>query len=277
MKIKLKDYRISDIASFYGISTDTVRFYEKKGIFLPTEKSNTGYRVFSRSDVISLDYILKLRNMGIPLNDLARIINEDSPEETSVYITERIKKLNEDIQTLTEQKDALEGLKQELDKLTEFDDISVEYSPVLYLKEIKHSVAETREWLEKHGFNSNIKFISYSKKNMIDFDYETLNDVLTRMEITDMRLAVEIKPSEIEKVKEVMEAEDIIWPSQLCVHTKVKAVYNSDHIFYDLNRMREFCESHNFRANGPSISIIMYKEKIQSKGITYFDLWSPTK
>ena len=40
MKYKLDDYKVGEIAKFYGVSVDTVRFYDRKGVLKPEKKSD---------------------------------------------------------------------------------------------------------------------------------------------------------------------------------------------------------------------------------------------
>lgn len=61
-----QEYLIGDIASITGLSRDTLRFYEKKGILTARKKSN-GYRYFTEDDLYLLVRILfsKKLNLGL--------------------------------------------------------------------------------------------------------------------------------------------------------------------------------------------------------------------
>ena len=60
MKIKADNYTIGDLAKFYGVSTDTIRLYDKKGVLLSQKNDENNYRIYSRDDMIMMDYIVKL-------------------------------------------------------------------------------------------------------------------------------------------------------------------------------------------------------------------------
>ena len=69
---------IGELAKYFGISCDTLRIYDKLGI-LPAKKDKTNrYRVYTREDLICLDYILRLRRAGISLEKIRRLVNEGS-------------------------------------------------------------------------------------------------------------------------------------------------------------------------------------------------------
>ncbi len=65
--------RIGELAQAVGVSTDTVRFYERSG-WLPraTRRDNT-YRDYGSADVEHLRLIIELRRLDLPLEDAARI------------------------------------------------------------------------------------------------------------------------------------------------------------------------------------------------------------
>ncbi|MDG2958186.1 MerR family transcriptional regulator [Exercitatus varius] len=49
-----------------GLSTDTLRYYEKEGLLMPERDSN-GYRCYGNRDAEWVGFILRLKEMGVPL------------------------------------------------------------------------------------------------------------------------------------------------------------------------------------------------------------------
>ncbi len=67
MKYQVKDYCVKEIADYYGISAQTVRLYDKKGL-LPSDKNKlNGYRIYTREDIVTMDYICRLKKMHFHL------------------------------------------------------------------------------------------------------------------------------------------------------------------------------------------------------------------
>lgn len=62
-----QEFLIGDIAAITGLSRDTLRFYEKKGILNARKKAN-GYRYFTEDDLYLLVHILFSRKMNIGLD-----------------------------------------------------------------------------------------------------------------------------------------------------------------------------------------------------------------
>lgn len=67
------DYTIGEVSERTGISTHTLRFYEKEGLFVePIRRDAAGRRMFSEAEIDWLRVGLKLRSTGMPLPDIRR-------------------------------------------------------------------------------------------------------------------------------------------------------------------------------------------------------------
>jgi DNA-binding transcriptional MerR regulator len=65
--------RIGQLAQRVGVTTDTVRFYERSGWLPSPARQSNDYRAYSDTDVEHLRLLIDLRRLEIPLNDAARI------------------------------------------------------------------------------------------------------------------------------------------------------------------------------------------------------------
>ena len=66
--------RIGELADRIGVSTDTIRFYEKSGVLpRPDRQRSNGYRAYSDVDAEHLRLLIDLRRLEIPLADAARM------------------------------------------------------------------------------------------------------------------------------------------------------------------------------------------------------------
>jgi DNA-binding transcriptional MerR regulator len=65
--------RIGELARRVGVSTDTVRFYERSGVLPRPERRPNSYREYVEADVEHLRLLIDLRRLEIPLDDAARI------------------------------------------------------------------------------------------------------------------------------------------------------------------------------------------------------------
>ena len=88
-----RKYLIGDVASLMGMSRDTIRHYEKRGL-ITAQKAENGYRYYTETDLSRLLGILYQRKMDIGLNDLAALWNaqdsSDSNEQLNRIISQRL-------------------------------------------------------------------------------------------------------------------------------------------------------------------------------------------
>lgn len=84
--MNLKSKMIGEIAEYYGISADTLRYYEKIGLFTMSRNESNNYRLFDREHLIFIDYITHLRRMGIPLKDVKTISKDMDIEEADMAL-----------------------------------------------------------------------------------------------------------------------------------------------------------------------------------------------
>ena len=65
--------RIGELATRVGVSTDTVRFYERSGWLPRASRRDNDYREYGEPDVEHLRLMVELRRLDVPLDDAARI------------------------------------------------------------------------------------------------------------------------------------------------------------------------------------------------------------
>lgn len=65
--------RIGELADRIGVSTDTVRFYERSGWLPRAARAENAYREYSEADVEHLRLLIDLRRLDLPLEEAARI------------------------------------------------------------------------------------------------------------------------------------------------------------------------------------------------------------
>ena len=65
--------RIGELANELGVSSDTLRFYERSGLLPRPSRGENGYRDYGALDVERLRLIIELRRLDIPIADAGRI------------------------------------------------------------------------------------------------------------------------------------------------------------------------------------------------------------
>ncbi len=68
-----KPVQIGALAKSLGITTRTIRYYEEIGLMGKTERLGGGTRSYNNDEILRLKFILKLKNLGIPLKEMEQL------------------------------------------------------------------------------------------------------------------------------------------------------------------------------------------------------------
>jgi DNA-binding transcriptional MerR regulator len=67
-------YSIDEAAQQTGVSSHTLRYYERIGLLEPVGRANSGHRRYSEGDLGSVGFLTLLRQTGMPIRDMLRFI-----------------------------------------------------------------------------------------------------------------------------------------------------------------------------------------------------------
>lgn len=67
--------RIGELAKATGIEIETIRYYEKMGLFTPPARSPNGYRAYEQEHIRRLAFIRHARALDITLADIKRLLD----------------------------------------------------------------------------------------------------------------------------------------------------------------------------------------------------------
>lgn len=62
--------RIGEVAGDAGVTVDTVRYYERRGLLAAAARSPSGYRMFDATTVERLDLIRRLQELGLTIEEI---------------------------------------------------------------------------------------------------------------------------------------------------------------------------------------------------------------
>ncbi|MFT4104221.1 MAG: MerR family transcriptional regulator [Lacrimispora sp.] len=86
----MKKYSIGEVSDRIGLSRDTLRFYEKKGIIHPKKEKN-GYRTYTYEDILKLLKIRFYRRLDFSIEDIEQILYKSSISSHRTMVREKIK------------------------------------------------------------------------------------------------------------------------------------------------------------------------------------------
>lgn len=70
----MKTYQIGEIAEKMGVSTDTLRYYDKEGLLPFATRNAAGRRQFTDNDLGYIEVIDCMKKSGIPVKEIAQFI-----------------------------------------------------------------------------------------------------------------------------------------------------------------------------------------------------------
>ena len=93
---------VGRLAKRFGLSRSTLLYYDSIGLLRPTAGGGGEYRRYNEADAARLAKICTYRKAGVPLKDIARLL--DGPESAlGAVLEERLEALNEEILALRQQ------------------------------------------------------------------------------------------------------------------------------------------------------------------------------
>jgi MerR family transcriptional regulator, aldehyde-responsive regulator len=66
--------KIAEVSERYGISPDTLRYYERIGLIPPVSRSSGGIRDYSEIDLRRVEFIKCMRSAGLPIEVLIEYV-----------------------------------------------------------------------------------------------------------------------------------------------------------------------------------------------------------
>ncbi|WPC74333.1 Zn(2+)-responsive transcriptional regulator [Vibrio porteresiae] len=106
-------FQIGELAKRCGVSTDTLRFYEKNGLIIPAGRSESGYRLYDESNQKQVRFILKAKEVGLSLEEIKELLeirleaNIHSCAEVKAITTAKLSLIDEKIAELKRIRSAL--------------------------------------------------------------------------------------------------------------------------------------------------------------------------
>ena len=71
-------FKIGDFSKLSFATVKTLRYYDEIGLLKPVKVDRfTGYRYYSADQLPRLNYIIALKNMGLSLEEVATLVNND--------------------------------------------------------------------------------------------------------------------------------------------------------------------------------------------------------
>jgi Hg(II)-responsive transcriptional regulator len=107
--------RTSEVAAQAQVNTQTLRYYERRGLLPEPERTPSGYRAYSPDAVRVVRFVKRAQQLGFSLSDIEELLHladggPDRCEDAEAMARGRIAELQHRIDELTAMRDALAQL-----------------------------------------------------------------------------------------------------------------------------------------------------------------------
>jgi DNA-binding transcriptional MerR regulator len=103
--------RIGEVARLVGVTTKTVRHYEKIGLLKRPERSEAGYRLYTADDLLEVHRIKRLRSLGLSLKRIKEVLGgSGSGRDLRRVLEALLGEVEERMGDLEERRDRLEEM-----------------------------------------------------------------------------------------------------------------------------------------------------------------------
>ena len=126
--------KIAEVSEKYGLSVDTLRYYERVGLIPPVHRNDGGIRDYDELDLRRVDFIKCMRGAGLPVEVLIEYVALVQQGDTTIEARKEI---------LKEQRDLVAARLDEMQKTLDLLDHKIEvYEKAILKKEREMIQAE---------------------------------------------------------------------------------------------------------------------------------------
>lgn len=69
--------KVGDLAKQTGVSVRTLHYYDEIGLLSPSQRTEAGYRLYGEADIICLQQIVSLRQIGFSLEEIRECLKQE--------------------------------------------------------------------------------------------------------------------------------------------------------------------------------------------------------
>ena len=123
--------KIAEVSEEYGLSADTLRYYERVGLIPPVNRSESGIREYNELDLRRVDFIKCMRSAGLPIEVLIEYVGLVQRGDKTIEARKEI---------LKEQRELLVSKMKEMQKTLDILDHKIEVYENAVLKKEKQMI-----------------------------------------------------------------------------------------------------------------------------------------
>lgn len=145
-------YTVGDVAKMAHVSVRTLHHYDELGLLAPSARTDAGYRLYTDGDLKRLQQVLFYRELGMPLDEIRRVMLDPSFDSREALLAQRDALLERVLQTEAMLQAVEKALQAEeegkaMDKEEMFE-VFGDFNPKDYEDEVKERWGDTDAYKE---------------------------------------------------------------------------------------------------------------------------------
>ncbi len=263
-------YKIGDVSRILGISTDLLRYYEKKGVVTPQKDKNNDYRYYDTWDINFLIDCLWYKNFGFGIPQAAYLVTECYHGDLVSLLEEKQSEIEAN---LHRQQLLLERMKKHLDDVLRVKGYigvcEIAQSPdiICYLNRFNFTYDNrdelldlSRQWLDYMPFTQRYFEIPQDGLKGEGDDYAWGFSLSTEY-IKELNITV--KPPLVHN------------PSKTCIHSAFKSTGKNAFTPRHLDPILEYANKGGFKIAGRAQGNLICSVLEEGVMTGYFEVWLP--
>jgi MerR family transcriptional regulator, thiopeptide resistance regulator len=138
-------WKIGEVIDRTGLTARALHFYEEQGLIGPVSRSAAGHRLYSQSDLLRLQQIRTLRQLGVSLADMSPLLKDTG---------QLVPQLKRQLSKLQQQRQKIQTIEDKISKL--IDMLETQSLPQDELDEILFQTLESMTMYDKYFDQSEI-------------------------------------------------------------------------------------------------------------------------
>lgn len=152
---------VKEVSKLTGISARTLHYYDEIGLFVPTEKSEAGYRLYDDKALETLQQILFFREFDIPLKEIKAIMENPDLDRNQILQMQR--------KMLESRKERIERLISSIDDILKGDSkMAFEIFSKSEIEEMYQAMADHMTEAQKQIFIDHYGSMEEWRKNFLE-------------------------------------------------------------------------------------------------------------
>ncbi|MCG7332289.1 MerR family transcriptional regulator [Salinicoccus roseus] len=91
-------WKVGEVAELTGLTIRTLRYYDQICLFSPSQYTESGHRLYTKADLIRLQPILSLKQMGMSLEEIQLLLSEPEEHTAADILQTQISRVKKEIE-----------------------------------------------------------------------------------------------------------------------------------------------------------------------------------